>query len=525
MLALSLFFSLISIVYGACNPSNITCWPTNEEINRFTHSLTATLLIPTSNEYSKYCTPKNLLITTRPYFIVVIESSVNIKQDIIKSIIFTKEHDLELTIFSTGHSYTGRSSGIYNYSLQINFKNYKRVSFNTNNDLNETIMTATTGNTLDDVYSIINSTFPYKLFAGGQCPTVGIGGYSLGGGHSPLSSYLGLAIDTIYSFELITANTSHIMCYKNGTYFIDDDRWSNNSDLFWALRGGGGGTFGIILNISYYLYDLQNGLTSLVILYPYYYNNTLIAKDIYNNFMIHLATFSENVNGYALSEIFPPSQPLLTMYILYLGTMEQAKTELFVLTDYMIECQLNGGYKYEYYSTYYQWQINNHFPGDFYTVFFSALYSYNNITNDEIHYIDKINSFSIEASNIFNISLKGSFVFTNTMLNGGGPNSNIGFNDTSITDGFRESRIYAAAGTQFLNSNIVDNVTIFMDKYAEIFENISLGAYFNEDRYNNPNWIDQYWDNTHYNTLINIKQTWDPKPFLFTCHHCVGDGD
>ena len=75
---------------------------------------------------------------------------------------------------------------------------------------------------------------------GGDCPTVGIaGGYTAGGGHSSLSSTYGLAADQALEWEVITANGSHLIASP-----------SQNSDLYWALSGGGGGTFAIVLSLT-----------------------------------------------------------------------------------------------------------------------------------------------------------------------------------------------------------------------------------------------------------------------------------
>lgn len=76
---------------------------------------------------------------------------------------------------------------------------------------------------------------------GGECPTVGLaGGYTQGGGHSALSSrYRGLAADQALEWEVIDGT---------GTYRVANR--AQNSDLFWALSGGGGGTYGVVLSLT-----------------------------------------------------------------------------------------------------------------------------------------------------------------------------------------------------------------------------------------------------------------------------------
>lgn len=74
---------------------------------------------------------------------------------------------------------------------------------------------------------------------GGEGKSVGfIGGYIQGGGHSPLTSIYGMAADHVLSIQVVTAD---------GQFITADAR--KNSDLFWALRGGGAGTFGVVTSM------------------------------------------------------------------------------------------------------------------------------------------------------------------------------------------------------------------------------------------------------------------------------------
>jgi FAD/FMN-containing dehydrogenase len=79
----------------------------------------------------------------------------------------------------------------------------------------------------------------------GECPTVGLaGGYTQGGGHSALSSRYGLAADQTLEWEVI-----------DGTGKYHKATRTENSDLFWALSGGGGGTYGVVMSMTSKVYD------------------------------------------------------------------------------------------------------------------------------------------------------------------------------------------------------------------------------------------------------------------------------
>ena len=80
---------------------------------------------------------------------------------------------------------------------------------------------------------------------GGNSQSVGAaGGYSLGGGHGSMSPAYGLAVDNILEVDIILADGSLVTANE-----------CQNQDLFWASRGGGGGTFGIVTRMIHKAHD------------------------------------------------------------------------------------------------------------------------------------------------------------------------------------------------------------------------------------------------------------------------------
>lgn len=74
----------------------------------------------------------------------------------------------------------------------------------------------------------------------GSCPTVGVvGGYTQGGGHSSLSGLYGLGADNVLEWEVITAAGHHVIATPQ-----------QHKDLYWALSGGGPGTYGVVLSMT-----------------------------------------------------------------------------------------------------------------------------------------------------------------------------------------------------------------------------------------------------------------------------------
>ena len=95
-----------------------------------------------------------------------------------------------------------------------------------------------TGAQWREVYNQMDSE---TLIVGGDCPTVGVGGYTLGGGFGVLSRIYGLAIDNVVSMTMVTVDGGRVVVANAFT----------NTDLFWALRGGGGGNFGIVTDVTF----------------------------------------------------------------------------------------------------------------------------------------------------------------------------------------------------------------------------------------------------------------------------------
>ncbi|EKJ71921.1 hypothetical protein FPSE_07924 [Fusarium pseudograminearum CS3096] len=147
--------------------------------------------------------------------------------------------NLRLVIKNTGHDFNGRSAGAGALSLWMQrfksiqyFKDFKTPSYS------GPAMKVAAGVIGSELYEAADK---YGVTAvGGEGMSVGFaGGYLAGGGHSPLSPIYGLAADQVLSIQVVTADGR----------FLTANEWQN-TDLFWALRGGGGSTFGIVTSYT-----------------------------------------------------------------------------------------------------------------------------------------------------------------------------------------------------------------------------------------------------------------------------------
>jgi FAD/FMN-containing dehydrogenase len=158
-----------------------------------------------------------------------------------KTILWARQHGTAVRVRSGGHSYEGFSQGP---GVVIDTRPMNRIEVDAQNGT----ATVGAGATLGDVYQALSQhgvTIP-----AGTCPTVGVAGLALGGGYGFLSRKLGLTCDQLLSLRLVTAEGRTL-----------DVSAGENSDLFWACRGAGGGSFGVVTQLHFRLYPIDRVTT------------------------------------------------------------------------------------------------------------------------------------------------------------------------------------------------------------------------------------------------------------------------
>lgn len=161
--------------------------------------------------------------------------------DIRTTLAYARAHRLKVAIRNGGHSYAGWSSGDDRLIVDVSRLNRVRVSGGT--------AVTGAGSKLIDVYRALaakGATIP-----AGSCPTVGISGLTLGGGHGVTSRAYGLTCDSLTRATLVTAD---------GTQLTADA--TTNKDLFWALRGAGNGNFGVVTELQFRTHPAPQGVTA-----------------------------------------------------------------------------------------------------------------------------------------------------------------------------------------------------------------------------------------------------------------------
>ncbi|KAK1379082.1 Tetrahydrocannabinolic acid synthase [Heracleum sosnowskyi] len=143
-----------------------------------------------------------------------------------------KKHDIQMRIRGGGHDYEGLSSVAHVPFMLLDMINLRSV------DVDPVAATAwvQSGATLGELYYAISEKSNTLAFPGGIWSTVGVSGLTSGGGYGVLRRKYGLAADNVLDARLIDADGRIL------------DRKSMGEDLFWAIRGGGASSFGVILS-------------------------------------------------------------------------------------------------------------------------------------------------------------------------------------------------------------------------------------------------------------------------------------
>lgn len=195
-------------------------------------SFESTIINSTSSVYSQLLessqqNPRWLNSSSKPLFII----TPTLESEIQAAIICSRENDFQVRIRSGGHDYEGLS-----YLCDTQFIIIDLISFNSIQiNLDDETAWVQSGATLGELYYKIAKSSKIHGFPAGLCPSVGIGGHISGGGFGTMVRKHGLAADQVIDAFLVDVNGKLL------------DREKMGEDVFWAIRGGGGGgSFGVI---------------------------------------------------------------------------------------------------------------------------------------------------------------------------------------------------------------------------------------------------------------------------------------
>lgn len=207
-------------------------------------ALRGALLRPGDAGYDESRTIWNAMIDRRPALIARCTGAA----DVMLAVNFAREHGLLLAVRSGGHNIAGNA--VCDGGMMIDLSPMKLVCVDPESRTAHVGPGATLGD-LDHETQAFGLATPTGINS-----TTGVAGLTLGGGFGWLSRKLGMTIDSLIAADVVTANGKLVRASE-----------SENPDLFWAIRGGGG-NFGIVTRFEFKLHPVGPNVLAGLVVYP-----------------------------------------------------------------------------------------------------------------------------------------------------------------------------------------------------------------------------------------------------------------
>ncbi|KAK9718598.1 hypothetical protein K7432_005371 [Basidiobolus ranarum] len=427
--------------------------------------------------------------------------------DIQKAVIFAHQHNLRLVVKNTGHDFLGRSTGpgslsIWTHHLNTTIFHKSFTPENCDNNIKTSAVSVGAGVQWDHLYQATEEQGVNVV--GGAGPTVGAaGGYAQGGGHSPLSVKYGLCVDNVLQYKIITADGK-----------LRTANACQNPDLFWALRGGGGGTFGVVVEVTHKTYKSFENIIGTA----YQINATDIAsyKDLIKEF-IHIQPALSDVGWAGYFSL--GDKQLSWAYLFPNSSTSFALATLAPLLSFVGKHSnlTMGGNIYSFPSFHSWYKVFGTESSGTAAILGSRLVPRKNFETKES--IDQLTDVLLKVQEKSKYApIIGHLVAGGAVSRNNGPETSVlpawrsALWHTIITNGWSGNT--TVAEQQRLARDLTNTTKLLRDITP------GSGAYLNEADANEPDWQQSFFG-SNYLRLKAIKTTYDPYG-LFVCRKCVG---
>ncbi|KAK4554204.1 hypothetical protein LTR86_008732 [Recurvomyces mirabilis] len=488
---------------GLDYPINTTCPPVN--------------LTTTQTPAGTDCT-----LGTNPWYAVNATSA----SDVSAAVDFARENTIRLVIKTTGHDILGRSDGYG--SLEIWLKYLRNgiqyiPSYSVpGGNWTGAAISIIGGYTWDDVYPIAQQ--HNVVVVGGGTPSVSTsGGWMQGGGHGPASRTYGLGADQVLSAEVVLADGSIITASP-----------SQNQDVFFAIRGGGPGTYGVVTKTVIKAHPMTNVTVQHLAIAPLTTNIsalldavTILFHDFpdlndagyagYGTWAISEPTplFANFTAGY-VHGIYMMNSTLITAEAAFTQTLEKLQqyntTSLFISLSYLT---------YPDYWSFYHAESGVESPAGSPGVLTSSLFSRHSVQSSPSSLRRMIETIAGTPNQYTTNALE--------LVSGGAVFDPAAYGRYSgVNSAWRRSYFnnIVARGLP-PNANTTAQKAIWDDIQAKGRAMKELapetGVYMNEADRLDPEFEADFYGQ-HYKRLLGIKHARDPKA-VFYCPTCVGSGE
>jgi FAD/FMN-containing dehydrogenase len=221
--------------------------------------------------------------------------------DVAETIAFARRVGVETAARSGGHCFAGRSS---TRGIVIDVSPIRSVS------VVDGIATVGAGAQLGDIYEHLDAVG--CTIAAGACPSVGVAGLTLGGGLGILGRKHGLTSDQLVQAQVVLADGRVVECDKH-----------RDPDLFWALRGAGGGHFGVVTSFVFRTVPAED-ITCFKLAWPYAHAAAVI--DVWQTWAPDAA--DELAASLLLNASGDGDQPVVTLFGAMLGAERETERRL-----------------------------------------------------------------------------------------------------------------------------------------------------------------------------------------------------
>jgi len=240
------------------------------------------VILPGDPEYDQARAVYNAMVDKRPAAIARCRDVA----DVITCVRFAREHDVEIAVRGGGHSAPGL--GVWDDALVIDLSLLRSTTVSPEHHT----VRADAGCTLADVdhaTAAFGMAVPFGILG-----STGVAGLTLGGGVGYLSRRFGLTVDNLLAADVVVADGTFVTASEN-----------SHSDLFWAVRGGGG-NFGIVTSFTFRCHDI--GEHGTIIGGPVLYDLADTA-DVMRWYRELLPSLPEELSGFFALLTIPPAPP------------------------------------------------------------------------------------------------------------------------------------------------------------------------------------------------------------------------
>ncbi|KAK4187718.1 putative FAD-linked oxidoreductase YvdP [Podospora australis] len=512
---------------SVCHPSwssslnEQACMSVQDSWNKSEFHANDPVSVDFNNWTNDTCLPSSLLSCSDagyPAYVVNASSSLHVKA----AVDFARKHEIRLVVKASGHDYLGRSSAPGALSIWVRYLHAGVVESHAdfqpsgcNLSLDTTAVTVGGGTLMKDLLNALQ--VDGLATVAGASPDVAIGGYLTGGGHSVLSATQGLAADNVLQIEMVTPQGDIVTANE-----------CQNNDLFWAVRGGGGGTFGVVTKATLRTFTSPPvGSMALAIPLP---TDDFLWETTTKLVQATPGLAKAGISGYMYA--FPEYSPFAAqnhgpvLFFSLVGVNQSAsqvlnhvkETEVWAELQKLLESTANAPSLKDH-DSYYTYWFDNVDKTPVGTNFMGA----SRLLNVEVltsHPFERLKQALKTAAGPFGLNgiLGAGLGVWNAHPRGGGNAVNPAWRNNTV--------VHLVLGSLWMPGDAPEEkeaAVSYLDKRTQVLRELApdSGCYVNEAFPHEPDFPRAFWGD-QYEKLERIKREIDPTD-VFWCHPCVGN--